>query len=151
MLILNWHIFDALERALSATLPPDALAVDSAPGDTANPWLDLVQLYAPLADTVAQCLQPLVLSGDCITALAVLAGVQRSGIDAALVWFDAHRDFHTEQTTASGYLGGLPLAKAVGRGDLSMPQGLGLTPLAEGRELIVDARELDPPGVRDVK
>jgi len=147
MLILNWHIFDALENGLNVTLPPDALAVDSAPGDTANPWLDLVQLYAPLADTVAQCRQPLVLSGDCITALAVLAGVQRSGIDAALVWFDAHGDFHTEQTTASGYLGGLPLAKAVGRGDLSLPQGLGLTPIAEDRVLLVDARDLDPPEV----
>jgi arginase len=77
----------------------------------------------------------------------VLAGVQRSGVDAALVWFDAHGDFHTEQTTASGYLGGLPLAKAVGRGDQSLPQGLGLTPIAEDRALLVDARDLDPPEV----
>ena len=109
--------------------------------------MGLVQLYAPLAERVAHVRDPVVLSGDCVTALAVLAGVQRSGIDAALVWFDAHGDFHTEQTTSSGYLGGLPLAKAVGRGDLSLPDALRLTPLAEDRVLLVDARDLDPPEV----
>src|SRR4030088_1823799 len=142
MLILNWHIFDALDRGLNVTLPPDTIAVDSSPGKAGDPWLDLIQLYAPVADAVEKLRAPVVLSGDCITALAVLAGVQRSGIDAALIWFDAHGDFHTEQTTASGYLGGLPLAKAVGRGDLSLPQGLGLTPIAEDRALLVDARDL---------
>lgn len=151
MLILNWHIFDALERGLNVTLPPDAHAVESAPGNSGDAWVDLVHLYAPLADTVAKLQSPVVLSGDCVTALAVLAGVQRSGIDAALVWFDAHGDFHTEQTTASGYLGGLPLAKAVGRGDQSLPQGLGLTPLAEDRVLLVDARDLDPPEVEALR
>jgi arginase len=147
MLILNWHLFDPLERGLNVTLPPDVSSVDSAPGDSANAWVDLVQLYAPLAKRVAHVRDPVVLSGDCLTALAVLAGVQRSGIDAALVWFDAHGDFHTEQTTSSGYLGGLPLAKAVGRGDLSLPEGLGLIPLAEDRVLLVDGRDLDPPEV----
>jgi arginase len=147
MLIFNWHIFDRLDRGLNVTLPPHAIAVDSTPGNAADPWLDLVQLYAPLAGMVETARDPVVLSGDCITALAVLAGVQRSGVDAALVWFDAHGDFHTEQTTASGYLGGLPLAKAVGRGDQSLPQGLGLTPIAEDRALLVGARDLDPPEV----
>jgi arginase len=88
-----------------------------------------------------------VLSGDCITPLAVLAGVQRSGVDAALVWFDAHGDFHTEATTQSGYLGGLPLAKAVGRGDMTLPKALGLVALAEERAVLVDGRDLDPPEV----
>ena len=147
MLILNWHIFDALDSGLNVTLPPDSTAVSSAPGTAGNPWTDLIQLYRPLAGAVEKVKDPVVLSGDCVTALAVLAGVQRSGIDAALVWFDAHGDFHTEQTTASGYLGGLPLAKAVGRGDQSLPEGLGLTPIAEDRVLLVDARDLDPPEV----
>jgi arginase len=147
MLILNWHIFDALDRGLNVTLPDDTVAVESAPGNAGDPWPDLVRLYAPLADAVEKLKNPVVLSGDCITALAVLAGVQRSGVDAALVWLDAHGDFHTEQTTASGYLGGLPLAKAVGRGDQSLPQGLGLTPIADDRALLVDARDLDPPEV----
>jgi len=61
-----------------------------------------------------------------------------------LVWFDAHGDFHTEESTTSGYLGGLPLAKAVGRGDMTLPDALGLSPLDEDSVTLVDARDLDP-------
>jgi arginase len=85
-----------------------------------------------------------VLSGDCVASLAVIAGVQRRGTRPGLAWFDAHGDIHTEATTSSGYLGGLPLAKAVGRGDLTLPAALGMTPLAEGSVLLADGRDLDP-------
>jgi arginase family enzyme len=74
---------------------------------------------------------PVVLSGDCVASLAVIAGLQQRGIRPGLVWFDAHGDFHTEATTSSGYLGGLPLAKAVGRGDLTLEAG-GRQPPASG-------------------
>lgn len=147
MLVLNWHIFDPLDNGLNVTLPQDARTIDAAPGDTGAPWRDLISLYAPVAAMTAQTEDPVVLSGDCLTPLGVLAGVQHRGIDAALVWFDAHGDFHTETSTISGYLGGLPLAKAVGRGDLALPQGIGMRSLPEDRVLLVDARDLDPPEV----
>jgi len=61
-----------------------------------------------------------------------------------VVWFDAHADFHTEASTTSGYLGGLPLALAVGVGTLTLPAALGLRPVAEQRAVLVDARDTDP-------
>jgi arginase len=79
-----------------------------------------------------------------VASLAVLAGVQRHGLEPLLVWFDAHGDFHTEDSTTSGYLGGLPLAKVVGRGDLTLPRALGLAPLGEEYVMLVDGRDLDP-------
>jgi len=85
-----------------------------------------------------------VASGDCTTSLGVLAGLQRAGRDVGVVWFDAHADFHTTRTTTSGYLGGMPLALAVGRGELTLPTALGLAPLAEERVVLVDARDTDP-------
>jgi len=145
MLVLHWHIFDSLADGLNITLPDDAHVIDATPGGDGEPWRRLVALYEPVAAAVAAAATPpVVLSGDCVTPLAVLAGVQRRNIDPALVWFDAHGDFHTEQSTTSGYLGGLPLAKAVGRGDMTLPTALGLTPVAEERVLLVDARDLDP-------
>jgi|ERR1700736_5686209 len=145
MLVLPWHIFDSLVDGLNITLPDDADVVDAAPDVDGVPWRRLARLYEPVAGAVAAAETPqLVLSGDCVTPLAVLAGAQRRHIDPALVWFDAHGDFHTEQSTTSGYLGGLPLAKAVGRGDMTLPAVLGLTPLADDRVLLVDARDLDP-------
>jgi arginase len=50
----------------------------------------------------------LVIGGDCFTALpCVLA--HRAEIQC-IYWFDAHGDFNDEVTTASGFLGGMPLA-----------------------------------------
>lgn len=157
MLVLPWHLTDSLADSLAdlpagelgIPVPEGATVVDGAPADDADPWLALVGVYAGLADAVARVREGdvTVVTGDCLSALAVLAGLQRAGLDPAVVWFDAHGDFHTEATTTSGYLGGLPLAKVVGRGDPTLPRALGMTPLAEDRAVLVDARDLDPPEV----
>jgi arginase len=148
MFVLPWHIFDDLPDGLNITLPENVITVRARPAAEGADWARLVPLCEPVAAAVAAATGiPLVLSGDCITPLAVLAGLQRSGVDPTLVWFDAHGDFHTEATTQSGYLGGLPLAKAVGRGDMTLPSALGLAPLAEERAMLVDGRDLDPPEV----
>jgi arginase len=148
MFVLPWHIFDDLPDGLNVTLLGEVITVHAHPATEGTDWARLVPLYEPVAAAVAAASGlPVVLSGDCITPLAVLAGLQRSGVDAALVWVDAHGDFHTEATTQSGYLGGLPLAKAVGRGDMTLPSALGLAPLAEERAVLVDGRDLDPPEV----
>ncbi len=146
--VLPWHLFDDLRDGLNVTLPDDTAVIAARPDDSGEPWARLARLYEPVAVAVAgDTGLPVVLSGDCITPLAVLAGLQRRGSDASLVWFDAHGDFHTEATTQSGYLGGMPLAKAVGRGDMTLPEALGLTALDESRAVLVDGRDLDPPEV----
>jgi arginase len=61
-----------------------------------------------------------------------------------LIWFDAHGDFNTWETTPSGFLGGMPLAMLVGRGEQSIADSLGLAPLSESRVLLADGRDLDP-------
>jgi arginase len=146
MLFLPWHLYDPLSSGLNVTLPAGTVQLDGRLGATGSPWRDLIGVYAPLADEVARddAGPTVVLSGDCVASLAVLAGVQRRGVRPSLVWFDAHGDFHTEASTTSGYLGGLPLAKAVGRGDLILPEAFGLTSLGEESVTLVDGRDLDP-------
>jgi arginase len=145
VLVLPWHITDQLPQGLNLTLPPDARVLDASPGTSGDVWLDLARLYSSVKLAVTEGSEPaIVLSGDCMTPLAVLAGLQQHGAHPRLVWFDAHGDFHTEHTTTSGYLGGMPLAKAVGRGDMALPNALGLVPLAEDDVLLVDGRDLDP-------
>jgi arginase len=146
VLLLPWHLTDHLADDLNVTLPPGVVSIPGSPGATGGPWADLAGVYSGLRDAVAAATTPpVVLSGDCVASLAVIAGLQQGGIRPGLVWFDAHGDFHTEATTTSGYLGGLPLAKAVGRGDLTLPDALGMTPLAEDSVLLADGRDLDPP------
>lgn len=120
-------------------------AVVVAPVLTAQtPPQRLVELHEQVAEAVAaaavDAARPLVVvSGDCVASLGVLAGLQRAGVDPAAVWFDAHGDFNTPQTTDSGYLGGMPLAIAVGHDDLGIGAGLGLAALDESRAVLVDA------------
>lgn len=86
---------------------------------------------------------PLVLGGDCVTSLGVLAGLNDSA-HTGIVWFDAHGDFNTPDTTPSGYIGGMPLACAVGRGLMSLRNDIGLTtPIPESQVVLCGVRDLD--------
>jgi len=101
-----------------------------------------------LADFVASTLingeRPVSIAGDCCTAIACLAGLQRAGVNPTLLWLDAHGDFNTWETTLSGFLGGMPLAMLVGRGEQTLPDAVGLKPLPEARVILCDGRNLDP-------
>jgi arginase len=95
--------------------PVRTITADLPPGD---PWTRLTALYRQVADAVAaaagQGTRPVVVSGDCTTSLGIVAGLQRAGLDPGIVWFDAHGDVQTPETTASGYLGGMPLRLLAG-------------------------------------
>jgi arginase len=109
-------------------------------------WPRLAALYDAAAGQIAAAVRAgpaTVISGDCLVSLATVTGCQRAGLDPALVWFDAHGDVHTLETTTSGYLGGLSLRLVLGaHADLLTP--LGLRPISEHRTVLVDARDLDP-------
>ncbi len=113
-----------------------------------DPMARMGVLYGELATRVAAALaageRPVSLAGDCLSSLGMVAGLQRAGIDASLLWFDAHGDFNTPETSPSGFLGGMPLAMAAGRGDLRLIEALGVRPIDEERITLSDARDLDP-------
>jgi len=110
----------------------------------------LVALGRQLSDTVrtvcAAGAMPLVLGGDCLlTALGTVAGVQQAGKSPGIVWFDAHGDFNTPETSPSGLLVGMPLAMLAGRGELTLMKEIGVkraTP--EWHIHLAGTRDLDP-------
>jgi arginase len=122
------------------------IRTDLPPGDV---WARLAALYrlvaGAVADEAGHGARPVVLSGDCTTALGTMAGLQRASIDAGIVWFDAHGDVQTLETTASGYLGGFPLRLLVGYRPELIAVRLGLRPVPEHKVVLVGARDLDPP------
>ena len=101
-------------------------------------------LYGRLAAEVARQDDPIVFAGDCVAIIGVLAGLRRKGIDPTLVFFDAHGDFNTWETTPSGFIGGMPVAMVTGRGEQTIVIGAGLRVLSDARVLHVGARDLDP-------
>jgi arginase len=59
---------------------------------------------------------PLIIAGDHSTAYGTMAGIKKANPQARLgvIWIDAHADFQTPYTTASGNMHGMPLAMACG-------------------------------------
>ncbi|WP_254452090.1 arginase family protein [Duganella vulcania] len=123
------------------------------------------RIYADLAQRVEQVADagkvPVSIAGDCMSSLGMLGGLQRSGhAPERILWLDAHGDFHTWATTQTQYLGGMPLAILVGRGDRrkhnrdaigAMLAAIGVTPYPEHRVILSDARDLDPGELEAVR
>lgn len=137
-----YHLDERLDGFDVGMVFDHEVTVDLPPG---GPWQRMAVLYEQVAQLVSGLESPIVvISGDCTTSLGTLAGLQRAGHDVGIVWIDAHADFHTADSTTSGYLGGLPLALAAGVGTLTLPAALGLRSVPIPRIVLVDARDTDP-------
>jgi arginase len=112
-------------------------------------WGRLAELYTTVAEAVTAAVRngtrPVVVSGDCTTALGTVSGLQHADIDPGIVWIDAHGDLQTLETTASGYLGGLPLRLLAGYRPELIADKLGLRPVPGHRIVLAGPRDLDPP------
>lgn len=112
----------------------------------------MAALYQGIVDFTAGAAaadeRPLSIAGDCCTSIGVLAGLQRAGRHVTLIWFDAHGDFNTWETTPSDFLGGMPLAMIAGRGEQTLMEALEAQPLDERKLILTDGRDLDQQGER---
>lgn len=100
------------ETASSEYRPSD----DSFRGEVASAF----DIQRWLAARVSACRErgafPLVLAGNCMSAVGTFAGLRsRSRKIPGVCWFDAHADFNTPETTVSGFLDGMALATLTGR------------------------------------
>jgi len=59
---------------------------------------------------------PIFLGGDHSIAIGTVSGVARNFERTGLIWFDAHADFNTPETSPSGNIHGMPLSVLTGRG-----------------------------------
>lgn len=105
-------------------------------------------IHTPLAEwaraAAAAGRRSVTIGGDCLQTAAVLAELRRAGMDPVIVWLDAHGDFNTPETSPSGFIGGMPLAMLVGRGDAWLRDNISLPAIAERDIIVSDARDLDP-------
>ncbi len=102
------------------------------------------ELGRTVEDVLRQGKFPLVLGGDHAIALGTIAGVARASRDPAVLWFDTHGDFNTDETTPSGNIHGMPAAASVGRGNPALLAGRnGAPPIREERLVMIGIRELD--------
>jgi len=139
-ILVPYHHAEALPTLADAFAADDAVIVSKGPAGAM-----VARLYEQVAARVASCTEPAVVaSGDCTTALATVAGLQRRGISPGVIWLDAHGDFNTPRTTRSGYLGGMALAMLTGHAGAVLTHAIGLRAVPEAACLLAGARDLDP-------
>ena len=84
---------------------------------------------------------PLVLAGNCISTLGVVAAL---GPGTGVLWFDAHGDFNTPETSLGGFLDGMALATVTGRCWSAISRQVpGFHPVPERSVWLLGARDLD--------
>lgn len=89
---------------------------------------------------------PLVLGGDHSIAIGTLAGLGQHYEELGVIWYDAHGDLNSGETSPSGNIHGMPLAASLGIGDERLTNIYGYSPKVKPENIvIIGARDLDPP------
>ncbi|WP_067930044.1 arginase [Alicyclobacillus kakegawensis] len=109
---------------------------------------EVISVCEALADKVREVVAadrtPVVLGGDHSIAIGSLAGLATAGKNFGLIWFDAHGDMNTHETTPSGNIHGMPLAASLGLGHESLTRLAGVSPKVKAdRVVLVGARSID--------
>jgi len=106
-----------------------------------------------LASDVEEILEaeefPIVLGGDHSIAIGSFAGAsayyRKQQQSLGLIWFDAHADMNTPETTPSGNIHGMPLATLLGFGTPELTRVAGFSPKLDPALCAhVGARDIDP-------
>jgi arginase len=106
------------------------------------------RLAAIVRKAVAAGELPVAVAGSCDAALGVLAGVEHER--CGVVWFDAHADFNTPESTASGFFAGMSLAIVTGHCYRNLWAQIGDNArIREEATLLVGARDLSPAEERE--
>src|SRR5512138_1375313 len=139
-----------LERGLDRMLRDnghqvDASSIESKASVTTEVGtaLELSRLLAEQVRSAANDKKfPIVLSGNCNSCLGTITGIGQDRL--GILWFDAHGDFNTPETTLSGFFDGMGLAIATGRCWQAMLGTIpGFQPIPEANVLHIGARDLD--------
>jgi arginase len=112
---------------------------DGPPNEIAATFGIVRELARVVAETLEAGEFPLVLGGNCSTAIGTVTGLDR---EVGVVWFDAHGDLHTPETSPTGFLDGMALALLMGQGWDALRREFRAVP--PERVLLVGARDFDP-------
>lgn len=110
---------------------------------------EIIKANTSLAEAVEKIVEsgryPLVLGGDHSIAIGTLAGLSAVYKKLGVIWYDAHADLNTSETSPSGNIHGMPMAVSIGLGDEQL-----VNLHTEGQKVqpenivIIGARSVDP-------
>lgn len=108
------------------------------------------EVAAAVEGALASGTIPITIGGDHSLAIGSIAGVanhfRKLNQEFGLVWFDAHGDINTPDTSESGNVHGMPFAVSLGHGDPRLVNMFGYTPKVDAkRSALIGIRAIDAP------
>lgn len=139
-----------LEAGADKVLIGKGIDVEIESIDLGKPFLDSVSaslaINKKLAASVSRSVEEdgfaLVLAGSCDASIGIMGGL--GDTERGVVWFDAHGDYNTPDTTLTGFFGGMPVA--VWTGDCYpyfWGQVAERNPVAQDAVVMVGLRDID--------
>jgi len=125
----------------------------SSPGESGSKYeAEIAACCVSLAERVAASADdgrfPIVLGGDHSIAMGTVSGLAKSyrsrDEKIGLIWFDAHGDMNTPDTSPSGNVHGMPLAALLGHGSETFTEIGGFSPKVDASNcVLIGIRSLD--------
>lgn len=109
---------------------------------------EVARVNTELCNTVDSVMRegrfPLVLGGDHSIAIGTIAGVLQHKKNLGVIWFDAHGDINTAETSPSGNIHGMPVAVALGLGHERLTSIGGIDKKLNTKNIVfIGCRDLD--------
>ncbi|AIF42122.1 arginase [Virgibacillus sp. SK37] len=121
----------------------------STDGSNLKNLQQVVEANQQLADMVDEEIKndnfPLIFGGDHSIAIGSLAGIAKHYKNLGVIWYDAHGDLNSSETSPSGNIHGMPLAVSLGIGHEKLVNISSFVPKIQPENIvIIGARSLDP-------
>jgi arginase len=117
---------------------------DASGASEAGAGFELIRLVAARArGAIADGAFPVLLSGSCFAGLGMVVGMDEQS--PGVVWFDAHGDFNTPDSSIDGYFDGMGMAMLTGEAWRSLGESsMDGTAVPESAVVLAGARDFDP-------
>lgn len=145
-----------LRRGYEVVDHGDAAIVQPKPGSNGGKPKHLAEMLASsqniiaaLTDILNNGEMPIILGGDHAIAIPTFSAIanhyHQKGTEIGLIWFDAHADINTPDTSPSGNIHGMPLATILGHGNNELVNLCGYSPKLNQKYFAhIGARDIDP-------
>lgn len=104
------------------------------------------ELYGVVQDSLVDGSIPITIGGDHSISIATALASQKYNKNIGVIWFDAHADFNTFETTITGNIHGLPFATITGFENAELAKFHKYSFINPKNCVLIGARSIDYPG-----
>lgn len=148
--------FEVVDHGDVAIVQPEAGSNDDKPKHLGEMLASSENIISAVTSILNDGELPILLGGDHSIAIATFSAIanhyKQKGTEIGLIWFDAHADINTPESSPSGNIHGMPLATILGYGNSELVNLCGYAPKLNPKYFAhIGARDVDPGERRQIE